>query len=55
MFMLGLNETINQLAMVNSVQWYGCVLRREDGLVWRVLKYEVRQVYCSMMEFTSHT
>ena len=31
MFMLGLNETIDQLAMVNSVRWYCHVLRREDG------------------------
>ena len=28
MFMLGLNETIDQLAMANSVCWYGHVLRR---------------------------
>ena len=26
--MLGLNETIDQLAMANSVHWYGHVLRR---------------------------
>ena len=31
MFMLGLNETIYQLAMANSVRWNGNVLRREDG------------------------
>ena len=30
-----LNETINQLAMANSVRWYGHVLRREDGRVLR--------------------
>ena len=30
MFMLGLNETIDQLAMANSVHWYGNVLRRQD-------------------------
>ena len=29
MFMLGLKETIDQLAMANSVHWYGHVLRRE--------------------------
>ena len=29
-FMLGLNETVDQLAMANSVRWYGHVLRRED-------------------------
>ena len=28
---LGLNETLDQLAVVNSVCWYGHVLRREDG------------------------
>ena len=30
MFMLGLRETIDQLAMANSVRWYGHVLRRDD-------------------------
>ena len=35
MFMLTLNETIDQLAMANSVHWYGHVLRREDGHVLR--------------------
>ena len=35
MFMLGLNETIDQLAMVNSARWYGHVLRREDCHVLR--------------------
>ena len=40
--MLGLNETINHLAMVNSVCWYGDVLRREDGHVLRrALEFEV--------------
>ena len=34
-FMLGLNETMDQLAMANSVPWYGHVLRREDGHVLR--------------------
>ena len=33
--MLGLNETIDQLAMANSVCWHGHVLRREDGHVLR--------------------
>ena len=33
MLMLGLNETIDQLAMANSVHLYGHVLRREDGHV----------------------
>ena len=35
MFMLDLSETIYQLAMANSVHWYGHVLRREDGRVLR--------------------
>ena len=35
MLMLGLSETIDQLAMSNSVRWYGHVLRREDGQVLR--------------------
>ena len=42
MFMLGLSETIDQLAMANSVRWYGLVLRREDGHVLRrALDFEV--------------
>ena len=35
MFMLGLNETIDQLAMANSVCWNGHVLRRKNGHVLR--------------------
>ena len=35
MFMLYLNETIDQLAMANSVCWYGHVLRKEDSHVFR--------------------
>ena len=35
MYMLGMNETIYQLAMANSVCWHGDVLRREDGHVMR--------------------
>ena len=35
MFMLGLTETNDQLAMANSVRWYGHVLMREDGHVLR--------------------
>ena len=34
MFVLGLSETIDQLAMANSVRWYGHVMRREDGHVF---------------------
>ena len=35
MFMLVLEETIDQLAMTNSVRWYGHVLRRVDGQILR--------------------
>ena len=35
MFMLGLNETIDQLAMANSVRWYGHVCKRVDCQVLR--------------------
>ena len=28
---VGLNETIDQLAMPNCVHWHGHVMRREDG------------------------
>ena len=31
MLVLGLSETIDQLAMANSVHWDGNVLRRKDG------------------------
>ena len=42
MFMLGLRETIDQLAMASSVRWYGHVLRREVGHVLRrALDFEV--------------
>ena len=42
MLILGLNETMDQLAMANRVHWYGHVLRREDGhfLKW-ALDFEV--------------
>ena len=36
MDMLGLKETINRLATVNGVRWYGHVLRRDDDSVLRV-------------------
>ena len=40
--MLGLNETIDRLAVANSVFWHGDVLRREDGHVLRrALDFEV--------------
>ena len=42
MLTLGLNETINHLSMANTVQWYGLVLRREDGHVLRTfLQFDV--------------
>ena len=42
MFMLGLNKTIDQLVMANSVHWYGHLLRRADGhILRRVLDFEV--------------
>ena len=42
MLTLGLNETIDQLAMTSSVRWYGDVLRRENGHVLRmVIDFEV--------------
>ena len=36
-FVLGLNETMDQLAMAIIVHWYGHALRREDYLVLRML------------------
>ena len=39
MLMLGLKETINQLAMANSVRWYGHVLK-ERG--WSLLNKGIR-------------
>ena len=39
MSMLGLNETIDQLAIANSVCWYCHVLRREDGYVLRRARF----------------
>ena len=42
MFMLCWNETTDQLAMSNSVRWYGHVLSREDGHVFRrAFEFEV--------------
>ena len=43
MFIQGLKETIGQLAIADSVRWYGDVLRREDGHVLRrALDFEVK-------------
>ena len=42
MMTLGLNETIDQLAMAVSVCWYGHVIRREDDhVLGRSLHFEV--------------
>ena len=42
MLMLSLKETIDQLAIANSVRWYGDVLRREDSHVLkRAFDFEV--------------
>ena len=35
MLMLGLQETMDQLAMTNSVHWYGHMSKREDVHVLR--------------------
>ena len=48
MFMLGLNEMMNQLAIENSVCWYGHVLRREDS---RVLRRENGHVLRRALDF----
>ena len=43
MEMLGLKETVVQMAKANGVRWYGHVLRRGDGHVLRkALEFEVR-------------
>ena len=42
MSILGLNASMDQLAMANSVRWYSHVLWREDGHVLRsALHFEV--------------
>ena len=42
MEMLGLEETVVQMAKANGVRWYGHVLRRDDGHVLRkALEFEV--------------
>ena len=42
MLMLGRNETIDHLVMVNSIHRYGYVFKREDGHVLRrALDFEV--------------
>ena len=39
MFMVRLNESMDQLGMANSVSWYGNVLRRVDGHVLKRALY----------------
>ena len=42
MFILHFNKNIDQLAMANSIRWYGHVLRKEDGHASkRALEFEV--------------
>ena len=41
--MLGLFETIDQMAMENSARWHGHVLRRKDGhITRRAIDFEVK-------------
>ena len=43
MEILGLKETVVQMAKANGVRWYGHVLRRDDGHVLRkALEFEVK-------------
>ena len=43
MEMLGLKETVVQMAKANGVRWYGHVLRRDDGHVLRkALEFKVK-------------
>ena len=43
MEMLGLKETVIQMAKANGVRWYGHVFRRDDGHVLRkALEFEVK-------------
>ena len=43
MQMLNLNKTIDQLAKVNSVRWYGHVLRKDkDNILRRALDFKVK-------------
>ena len=43
MEMLGLKETVVQMAKANGTRWYGHVLRRDDGhLLRKALEFEVK-------------
>ena len=44
MEMLGLKETVVQVAKANGVRWYGHVLRRDDGHVLRKVEKESKSV-----------
>ena len=45
MEMLGLKETVVQMAKANGVRWYGHVLRRDDGPVLKkALEFEVKNI-----------
>ena len=44
-FMLGLSEAIDQLAMANSVHWNSHVLWREDGHVQSMCMYYVQYMF----------
>ena len=39
--MLGLRETIDGLAKANGVRWYGHVLRREENVLRKALRFTV--------------
>ena len=47
--MLGLNGTMDQLSMANSVHCYGHVLRREDGHVLRLVLSDVSRMRLKVM------
>ena len=43
MEMLGLKETVVQIAKANGVRWHGHVLRRDDGhVLTEALEFEVK-------------
>ena len=41
MEMLGLKETVVQMAKANGVRWYGHVLRRDGHVLWKALVFKV--------------
>ena len=47
MLMLGLNETLGQLAIANSAHWHGHVLMRKNGhVLMRKNGHVLRMVMC---------